>query len=126
MFSWNAPKGDDAILTSTANLYFPTFIYKCSDNFNMSKLLDKFYIYNNHLWHFCVKYKNFESEIRRNYNVLRIFSVSFVESFQKFRRNFIEISYKIYENLRSIEKILKKFVRNIGLIIVQLIKFLTY
>ncbi len=43
-----------------------------------------------------------------------IFQVSFEESFRKFRGNFIKISYKIYKNLRSIEKILRKFVRNIG------------
>ncbi len=43
-----------------------------------------------------------------------IFQVSFEESFQKVRENYMEISYKIYENLLSIEKILRKFVRNIG------------
>ncbi len=32
----------------------------------------------------------------------------------------MEISYKIYENLRSIEKILRKYVRNVGLIFVQI------
>ncbi len=34
-----------------------------------------------------------------------------------------EISYKIYENLRSIEKLLRKFVRNIGQIFVQSVIF---
>ncbi len=33
---------------------------------------------------------------------------------RKVSENFGEISYKIYENLKSIEKILRKFVRNIG------------
>ncbi len=82
--------------------------------FDLSKLWDKFYIHNNYLRNFCVKYKNFESEIRRNYEMLKIFRVSFEESFRKFRGNFMKISYKIYDNLRSIEKILRKFVRNIG------------
>ncbi len=77
-------------------------------------LLDKFYVYNNYLWNFCVKYKNFENEILKSYEMLWIFSVSFEESFWKFRGNFLEISYKIYENLRSTETILRKFVRNIG------------
>ncbi len=40
--------------------------------------------------------------------MLRIFQQSFEEIFRKFRGN------KIYKNLRSIEKILRKFVRNIG------------
>ncbi len=39
------------------------------------------------------------------------FQLSFVESFRKFKG---EILYKIYENLRSNEKILRIFVRNIG------------
>ncbi len=34
----------------------------------------------------------------------------------------MEISYKIYENLRFIEKILIKFVRNMGYIVVQFVK----
>ncbi len=72
------------------------------------------HLYNNYLWHFCIKYKNFESEIRKNYKIVWIFQVSFVESFQKFRLNFMEISYKVYENLNSIVIILRKFVRNIG------------
>ncbi len=46
--------------------------------------------------------------------MLWIFQVSFEESFQKFQGNFTEISYKIYENLQSIEKILRKTVRDIG------------
>ncbi len=43
-----------------------------------------------------VKYKHFESEIHRSYEMLRIFQVSFEENFQKFWRNFMEISYKIF------------------------------
>ncbi len=54
---------------------------------------------------FKIKYKNFESEIRRNYETLWIFQVIFEESFQKFWGNFMEILHKIYENLRSIQKI---------------------
>ncbi len=46
--------------------------------------------------------------------MLWIFQVSFEESFWKFQGNFMDISYKIYENLKSIENILRKFVRNIG------------
>ncbi len=46
--------------------------------------------------------------------MLWIFQVGFEGSFQRFWANFMEISYKIYENLRRIEKILRKFVRNIG------------
>ncbi len=38
----------------------------------------------------------------------------------------MEISNKIYENLRYIEKILRKFVRNVGQIFVQFVKFSTY
>ncbi len=41
------------------------------------------------------------------------FGVSFEESFEKFWENYMEISYKIHKNLRFIEKILRKFVRNI-------------
>ncbi len=55
-----------------------------------------------------------------------VLQVSFEEGFQKFWGNFLEISYKIYENLRSIEKILRKFVGNIGLIFIQFVKFSTY
>ncbi len=36
------------------------------------------------------------------------------DSFRKFQGNFMEISYKIYENLRSIENNLRKFVKSIG------------
>ncbi len=69
---------------------------------------------NNYLWNVCAKYKNFESEIHRNYEMLRVFQGSFKESFRKFLGNFMEILYKIYEDLRSIEKTSTKFVRNIG------------
>ncbi len=55
-----------------------------------------------------------------------IFQVSFEESFQKFQGSFMEILYTTYENLRSIEKILRKFVRNIGYIFLQFVKFSTY
>ncbi len=40
--------------------------------------------------------------------MLSIFQVSFEESFRKFQGNFMKILYKMYENLRSIEKIKKK------------------
>ncbi len=46
--------------------------------------------------------------------MLWMFLVSFEGSFQNFGGNFMEILYKIYKNLISIEKILRKFVRNIG------------
>ncbi len=72
-------------------------MHKCTGNFDPSKLLDKFYTYNNYSWNFWIKYKNFEREIRRNYKMLWIFSVCFEESFQNF---------KIYG------KVLRKFVRN--------------
>ncbi len=44
-------KTTDAILIGATNPYFPTFIYiyQHSDNFDLSKLLDKFYKYNNYL-----------------------------------------------------------------------------
>ncbi len=74
---------------------------KCSGNFDLLKLLDKFYMYNNYSRNFCVKYKDFESEIYRNYKMW-IFPVSFEESFWKFRGTFMEISYKIYENFKKI------------------------
>ncbi len=38
----------------------------------------------------------------------------------------MEILYTIYENLRSIEKILGKFVKNVGYIFIQFVTFSTY
>ncbi len=46
--------------------------------------------------------------------MLWMFRVSFEESFQKFRGNFMEILYKVYKKLRSIEKSIRKFDRHIG------------
>ncbi len=46
LFSWNTPKGDGAILISAANAHFScVHIYKHSGNFDLLKLLDKFYTY---------------------------------------------------------------------------------
>ncbi len=111
---WNTLTGDDTILISTTNSYFPTFIcinipavlicWNCWINSINRTII---------LWIFCIKYKNFESEIHRNYKMLWIFQVSF-EEFPKIPENFMEISYKIYKNLRSTEKIFRKFVRNFG------------
>ncbi len=58
--------------------------------------------------------KKDKAEIRGNYEMLWIFQVSFEKSFRKFWGNFMETLYKIYENLRSIEKVLRKFVINVG------------
>ncbi len=70
---------DDAILISTANPYFPTFICKNILAILICRNSWTNFTYN-YLWNFCVKYESFESEIRRNYEMLWIFLVSFEES----------------------------------------------
>ncbi len=119
-FSWNTPKGDDAILIRATNPHFSTFV--C---INFPAILIcrycwiNFTLYNNYLWNFCVKYQNFESEICRNYEMLWIFQVSF----RKFWGNFMESSHKIYKKIRFIEKILRKYVRKLDKFSYNLLHF---
>ncbi len=82
-------------------------MYKCSDIFDLSKLLDKFYI--------IIIYEISAQNIK----ILRVKLVEITKCeysryvLSKVSENSGEIWYKIYENLRSIEKILRKFDTNI-------------